>query len=112
VNADVGAGKAEIDLTGLDVRDLEVHAGVGHVQVVFPEAGDFDAKVSGGVGRLELEIPESMAVRLQIDRGLSRLDLDDRYEVDGNVCVTEDWPTNPNRVDIRLDIGLGLLTIR
>ncbi len=112
VEAELGAGKAEIDLTGLDIRDLEVHAGVGQIQVVFPEAGDFRASVSGGVGQVELELPESLAVRLRIDRGLSTLNIDDRFERDGDIYSTSDWDTNPNKVDIRLDIGLGLLTIR
>ncbi len=112
VDAEVGAGKAEIDLTGLDIRDFKLQAGAGQIEVTFPETGDFAVEIDGGVGRLELVIPESMAARLQIDRGLSSLSADSRFERHGDVYRTDDWDTNPNKVDVRLKIGLGLLSVR
>jgi hypothetical protein len=112
LNAELGAGQETIDLRGLDIRNLKVHTGAGQLKVTFPEKGVFAAMVGGGVGRLELVIPESLAARVQIDRGLSSLDIAGRFKQVGDFYVTGDWATNPNKVDIKLDIGLGLLSVR
>ncbi|MBC8253470.1 MAG: hypothetical protein H8E35_05520 [Ardenticatenia bacterium] len=53
-----------------------------------------------------------MAARLRIDRGLSALDISSRFTQENDVYRTADWETNPNRVDLDVDVGVGLLTIR
>lgn len=111
LTADVGAGKSEIDLTGLDVRHFEAHIGAGDTRTTFPEVGDLNARITGGVGRIELQIPDTLAVRLEIDRGLSSLDIAGRFKRDGDVYMTDDWGTNPNRIDVTLELGLGLLSV-
>ena len=112
LDVDVGAGEATIDLTGLDIRDLSVDAGAGQTTVIFSEEGGFSARVSGGAGRLVLEIPKETAARIRVDRGLSALDISRRFEKEGDVYLTGDWETNENRVDLEIDIGVGLVTIR
>jgi len=112
LDVDVGAGEATIDLTGLDIQDLKVTAGAGQTTVIFPQEGDFSATVSGGVGRLVIEIPADLAARIQVDRGLSALDISRRFEQDGDVYRTGDWEANENRVDLEIDVGVGLVTVR
>ena len=112
LNVDVGAGRATIDLTGLDIRDLTVDAGAGQTTVIFPDEGDFSATVDSGVGGLVLEIPEEMAARIRVNRGLSALDISRRFDKEGDVYLTDDWETNENRVDLDVDIGVGVVTIR
>jgi hypothetical protein len=53
-----------------------------------------------------------MAARIRVDRGLSALDISRRFEKEGDVYLTDDWKTNENRVDLDVDIGVGLVTIR
>ena len=112
LDVDVGAGRATIDLTGLDIRDLNVDTGASQTTVIFPDEGDFSATVDSGVGELVLEIPEEMAARIRVDRGLSALDISRRFDKDGDVYLTDDWKTNENRIDLEIDIGVGLVTIR
>ena len=112
LHVDVGAGGATLDLTGLAIRDLKVQAGAGQTTVVFPAEGQFSAGVNGGVGALVLEIPEGMAARLQIDRGLSAISVSDRFKKEGQGYVTGDWATNENRVDIKVAVGVGVVTVR
>ncbi|UCC63212.1 MAG: hypothetical protein JSV36_21160 [Anaerolineae bacterium] len=112
LEVDVGAGRATIDLTGLDIRDLSVSAGASQSTVVLPREGNFAAEISGGVGGLVLEIPEEMAARIQVDRGLGALDVSSRFEKEGDVYQTDDWDTSDDRVDLQVDIGVGLITVR
>jgi hypothetical protein len=107
-----GAGRATIDLTDLDIRDLSVSAGASQSTVVLPRDGNFSASISGGVGALVVEIPEEMAARLRVDRGVGALDVSDRFDRQGDIYLTDDWDTNENRVDLEVDIGVGLVTVR
>lgn len=109
---DVGAGGATLDLGGLLIRDLVVDAGAGRTVVTLPETGDFSASVDGGVGELVVEIPRAMAARVRVDRGLAALTLPPRFELRGDVYVTEGWDTSDDRVDLEIDVGVGLVTIR
>ena len=112
LDVDVGAGGATISLIGLNVQDLKVESGAGQTKIIFPQQGDFSGQISGGVGAVVLEIPVEMAARLRIDRGLSALDISSRFTKENDVYRTDDWETNPNRVDLDVDVGVGLLTIR
>jgi hypothetical protein len=112
LNVDVGAGDARLDLTGLDIRGLQVSGGASQTTVIFPATGDFSAQIEGAVGGLTLEIPSGIAARLRIDRGLSALTLSARFAPQGQYYETSDWTTNQNRVDIQLSMGVGALTIR
>lgn len=113
LDVNLGAGVARIDLTGLEVQDLSVDAGASQTTVIFPQEGDFSARVDGGVGQLALEIPRQMAARIRVDRGLSALDISRRFGKEGDdLYLTDDWRTNENRVDLEVDIGVGLVTVR
>jgi hypothetical protein len=111
---DLGAGSAEIDLSGLDVRDLDVDAGAGRTVVRFPDRGEFSARVNGDVGELVLEVPASVAVRLTVDRGLTTLDLSPRFEPQAGegAYLTEGWLGAEHRLELYVEMGVGLLTIR
>jgi hypothetical protein len=108
----VGAGSATLDLTGLDIRDLDLDGGAGQTMVTFPGTGDVSARVSGGAGRLVLEIPREMAARIEVNRGLGALDIPSRFETRGDFYVSEGWDASQNRLDLEIDIGVGSVILR
>lgn len=112
LDVNLGAGTARLDLTGLDLRELVVETGAGGTEITLPATGDYQARIKGGVGDTRLIIPRGVAVRLQLDRGLTTLNLPDRYGRQGDVYVTEDWAGAEDRVELFVDVGVGLLTIR
>jgi hypothetical protein len=113
LEADIGAGDATIDLTGLDVRSLKVQTGAGRSTITLPAEGQFDAKITGGVGQLIVEIPREMAARIRVDRGIGGLDIPRRFDQqDGNLYQSDDWETNDNRVTIQIEVGIGQVSIR
>jgi len=112
LDVSMGAGDANMDLTGLDIRELKIETGAGRSTVTLPEDGDFSAQASSGVGQLIIEIPEGMAARVQIDRGIGDVSVSGRFSRDGNTYVTDDWRSNENRVDLEIDIGVGQVTVR
>jgi len=65
-----GVGESVLDLSGLQVTDLDVNSGVGQTRVTLPAQGRVSAKVSGGVGQLIVTIPDGMAARVHASAGL------------------------------------------
>jgi hypothetical protein len=113
LDANVGAGEATMDLTGLDIRSLRLETGAGRNTVILPENGRFDAKITGGVGQLVVEIPPELAARIQVDRGLGAANVSRRFERQGgDVYESADWETNENRVTLQIEVGIGQVNIR
>jgi hypothetical protein len=113
LDANIGAGDATIDLTGLDIRSLWIETGAGRNTVILPENGQFDAKITGGVGQLIVEIPSEMAARIQVDRGLGALNVARRFgRQNGDVYESANWETSESRVTIEIEVGIGQVSIR
>ena len=112
LDANLGAGEAFLDLTGLDVRELRVEAGVGRSTIILPDEGDLTARVNGGVGQITIEIPDGMAARIDVSRGIGNVSIAGRYEREGDSYVTRDWRSNENRVDLQVEVGIGQVTVR
>ena len=55
----LGAGEADVDLSGVDVRFLEAVTGVGSTTIDLsgPRTADVDANITAGVGELTLRLP-------------------------------------------------------
>jgi hypothetical protein len=113
LDADIGAGDATIDLTGLDIRGLRVETGAGRSTIILPREGQFEATITGGVGQLIVEIPREMAARIEVDRGIGGVNMSERFESQGaDVYESDDWETNENRVTLQIEVGIGQVTIR
>jgi predicted membrane protein len=70
-----GVGETKIDLTDVQVSDLNVYGGTGELDLVLP-AGTYAAKVSGGVGEFDVRVPAGATVDLDVRAGTGEVDLD------------------------------------
>jgi hypothetical protein len=113
LNADMGAGDATLDLTGLQIRGLEIETGAGRSTIILPAEGRFDARITGGVGQMVIEIPAEMAARIEVDRGLGGLEIPGRFErLGGDVYESENWESSDQRVTIQVEVGVGQVSVR
>jgi hypothetical protein len=109
----LGAGRSEIDLTGLDLSDLEIDMGVGQGKVILPAEGRFEARIDGAVGVTEIIIPAGMAVRLHASTGLAGRQLPAELQEEGDgIYTSAGYAAADNRVDLYANQAVGLLTIR
>jgi hypothetical protein len=112
LKVDLGAGWADIDLTGLTVDDLEVSMGIGRTTVTLPEEGRFHAKIEGAIGETVVVIPAGMAARIRVDTGLAVSDLPDSYQQRGDVYTSPGYAGADDRVDLEVDQAIGRIGIR
>jgi hypothetical protein len=112
LKVDLGAGRADLDLTGLTVDDLEVSMGIGQAIVTLPDEGRFQAKIKGAIGETVVIIPAGMAARIRVDTGLAVSDLPDGYQQRDDVYTSPGYASADDRVDLEVDQAIGKITIR
>jgi hypothetical protein len=85
-----GVGESTLDLSDLQLTNLDVNTGVGGVNVTLP-AGDYAVDISGGVGGTDIRIAEGAALNITVNAGVGGTTID-----------------VPNGVAVRLDANGGL----
>jgi len=112
LDASMGVGNTELDLSGLDLEALSADMGVGRIKVILPATGQFKAQLSQGVGVVEIVIPKGMAVRIQADTALAG------RQLPADLVKHEEFYTSPgyasaeNRVEIDAGVAIGMLRVR
>jgi predicted membrane protein len=114
LNINMGAGSVELDLSALQVTDLDVDLGVGRTEVIFPDVSEpINASINGAIGEMIVYIPSSKSVRVTSNTGLAVIDVPDGYTQDGDVYVYNGDGADPdNRVDLNVDQAIGRISIR
>lgn len=108
---DTGVGSANADLSGLNVTDLTVNTGVGQIDVILPAQGSVNATIDGGVGQTVVTIPDGVAARIEVSRGLGSVQVQGSYNQNGDVYLSPGYEQATNRVNLRVNGGVGSITI-
>jgi hypothetical protein len=105
-------GESDLDLTGLQVSDLNVSSGVGHTTVVLPEEGRFRAKIDGAIGQTVVLIPAGLEARVRVDTGIAGSQLPANYRRQDDVYTSPGYTGAENRVDLEVSQAIGNISIR
>ena len=111
LRVDTGVGKTVLDLSGLNLSNLDIDSGVGEIMVILPEEGGFDVRISGGVGKLELHVPSGLAARISVDTGLGNVSVVGDFDQRGGAYYTNAYNDAEESVEIYLDGGVGNIRI-
>ncbi|MEO8287433.1 MAG: DUF5668 domain-containing protein [Chloroflexota bacterium] len=113
LNADLGTGNSTLDLSGLKITNVDVNSGTGNTTVMFPaNAGHITGSIDGGVGNLNIKIPDGLETRIDISTGLGNTNIDNRFTKQGDkIYVTSGYNNATNKLDLRLNVGVGNLEI-
>jgi hypothetical protein len=108
-----GAGESVLDLSRLNVTDLAVHTGVGRTELYLPSQGRLTAAVNTEIGELVVTVPQDVAARIAVEGGLNSVEVPDgHYERTDDVYVSSGYATATDRVDLRIDAGIGRVVIQ
>jgi len=109
----LGAGNAEMNLGALNLRGIEVHMGVGNLDMDLRGSPkrDYDVQIHGGVGNATVRLPSGVGIVADAHGGIGNIDAEGLEKHNGR------W-VNAHREDakvtIHLDIrgGIGNITLR
>jgi len=111
---DTGAGEARLDLSDLRVTDLKIQTGASSTNVTLPaNAGHTRAKIGAGAASVTVRVPSGVAARIRAGGGLASVNVDkNRFPRQGGVYQSPDYDMAENKVDLRIDTGVGSIDVR
>lgn len=104
-----GVGRSQLDLRGLQVRELKVTVGVGQSELTLPETGPLSARLIGGVGALTLAVPPQLPARISVSPGVGRVTAGAGLAQRGQDYVTAGYDSAPStrRAEVHVTGGVG-----
>ena len=113
IDLSTGAGESDVDLTDLRVEQLVAETGAGSATVRLPSAGQSQARVQAGVGELTVSVPEGVAARIRVESGLGSVSVDQsRFPRSGDAYVSPGFDKAMNRVDLKIQAGMGSIRVQ
>ncbi len=109
-----GASRAELDLTDLKVNRLDLDTGASSTRILLPaQAGECTVDIDAGAASLEIRVPQGVAARIRIEEALAALEIDpSRFLRSEGGYESADYAAASNRVDIKIDAGVGRISIQ
>lgn len=110
----MGAGEADLDLRGMDLRFLSVDLGAGDASIDLSGewADDVRARIEAGAGKLTLKVPADVGVRLVgAQDGVGTYSARG-FEQDGDALVNDAWERADVRFEIELRRGVGEVVVQ
>ncbi len=108
-----GACDTRLDLSDLRVTQLKVETGASSTHIITPaHAGYTEIRGSGGAASLSIEIPEGVAARIRTGGALASISIDrQRFPSVEGEYRSPNYETASNKVDIKLEMGVGSFSI-
>lgn len=109
-----GASDAQVDLTDLQVRRLEVEVGASRLSLLLPaKAGITEAEVKAGAAQVSITIPQGVAARITAETAVVSFNVDtSRFPKVGDRYESPDFATAINRVDLTVKSGVASIDIK
>jgi hypothetical protein len=108
----LGAGEAHFDIGAMTLRSLEIHMGVGHVDLDLRgnPTRDYNVELHGGIGQATVHLPSSVGIDAKVNGGIGDIEAHNLEKRDGR-WVNAAREHSP--VTIHLDIkgGIGNITL-
>ena len=110
---DTGAGEARLDLGDLCVTDLKISTGASSTDLTLPaNAGHTRARIDAGAASVTVRVPSGVAARIQAGGGLASVNVDrNRFPRQGGVYQSPDYETASNKVDLKIETGVGSINV-
>ena len=108
---ETGAGKIDVDMSEAALSGLNLHTGVGSMNVELP-AGDYSADLSCGVGKIVLTLPENAAVRIYADSGLGNTTANSHYQLVDGYYVSAAFSESAPFATITISTGIGSIVLQ
>jgi hypothetical protein len=109
-----GASDARLDLTDLQITNLRVDTGASATEITLPDSVEFTKVViKAGAASVNVNVPEGVAARIRVSGGLMGANVDrNRFPKSGGYYQSPDYETASHKAEIRVEGGVGSVTVR
>ena len=105
---EIGAGKADFDLSDLKVKNVKLQAGAADIDLKLgSKAANTDLNISSGVASVQIKVPETSGCEVSVSGALNAEDLDG-FESKGNgLYRTANFEKATNKITIKFEGGVS-----
>ena len=109
-----GASSLDLDLKDVLATNVELKTGASSSNVTMPARGVSFLEVEAGVASVNIHIPESTAARIRVKEGVNSVNVNTtRFpHLDSGLYQSSDFDTALNRTEIRVEAGLGSISVK
>jgi len=111
LNTEIAVGSTAIDLTGLNIEQLNASVAVGSLTITLDPKDTFAGTIATPVGRMVVRIPEGTLAALQMDTAISIGNLPAGYRREGKMVYSPDANAANANVRLTLEQPIGLITL-
>ncbi len=103
-----GAGKANLTLGSMNLREVAVNMGVGELAMDLrgQPKSDYDVRIHGGIGQVTVELPKDVGIVADAKGGIGSVDVHGLRKK-GDQYVNDAYENNP-KVTIKLEVKGGI----
>jgi len=101
-----------LNLAQLNIPQLNIHGGLGQIELTVPQRGSSQTVIDGGVGQIIVRVPQGVAARIQVEGGLGGVVVNGTFQKSDDTYTSPGYATAENRADVRINSGVGQLTIQ
>lgn len=107
MNINMGAGKAVLNLAGLNLDHFSLNVGAGEADIDMDGAWQHDltASIHGGVGKLTLHLPSDAGVRTKVQGGLGAIHAN-QFTRKGDIYTNSSY--GKSKVNLNIDVQGGM----
>jgi hypothetical protein len=112
LKVDVGAGRGEFHFARVDLTQLELNIGAGqaNVDLTGERSKDLRVAIEGGVGQAVVRLPKNIGVVATVHGGLGSIDVHGLKEEDGQY-VNAAYGKSPNTIHLTVEGGIGQIKL-
>src|SRR5579859_42925 len=110
---DIGAGRGVFRFAKVDLTKLELNIGAGQadVDLTGERAKDLEAEIQGGVGEETIRLPKDVGVVAVVHGGLGSIDTHGLKEEDGQY-VNAPYGKSPTTIHLSVNGGIGSIRLQ
>jgi len=109
-----GASETLLDLTDLQVTNLRIETGASASEIRMPDSmSQTKAVIKAGAASVKAYIPDGVAARIRISGGMMGANVNtQRFPKAGGFYQSPDYETAPFKIELRVETGMGSVTVR
>lgn len=112
LDVEFGAGKADLDLSDLKVKKLNLKSGVASTEVKLGDKSDTEVKVESGVASVEIAVPEAVGCRINTKNEALNIKDFDGFVKNGDMYETANYAKSTKKINIVFESGISKLKVR
>jgi hypothetical protein len=111
LNVNMAVGEAYLNLTGLNVNEINGEMAVGRMEVRLPNAA-VSGEIQGAVGETVVYVPQGAVVHIHLNTGLTGVSLPPGYARNDNEVSSPNQQTAGPVINLTVGQALGAVSIR